>query len=63
MKTMETMMSVKKQRASEILASIFEIFGAATTAAATVRNHRRPEDRTLRTLGIDPANFPSVREF
>lgn len=38
----------------------FAILGAATAAAAAVEDHRRPTDRHLRTLGIDPANFPSA---
>lgn len=35
-----------------------EIFGAAATASAAVRNHRRPPDQALVTLGIDPERFP-----
>jgi|EndMetStandDraft_4_1072995.scaffolds.fasta_scaffold164795_2 hypothetical protein len=37
---------------------MFTIFSAAATASAAVRNHRRPADETLRTLGIDPSRFP-----
>lgn len=37
---------------------VFTIFSAAATASAAVRNHRRPADETLRTLGIDPSSFP-----
>ena len=37
------------------------VFGAATAAAAAVEGHRRPADRDLRTLGIDPARFDAVK--
>jgi hypothetical protein len=36
-----------------------EVFGAAITAAAAVRNHRRPSDHSLAALGIDPEHFPA----
>lgn len=39
----------------------FAVLGAATAAAAAVEGHRRPRARDLRTLGIDPANFPDTR--
>lgn len=35
----------------------FALFGAAASAAAAVDTHRRPSDRDLRTLGIDPKDF------
>lgn len=56
-------MSRVKQNASGIFGRTFAVFGAAISAAAAVRNHRRPSDRALRELGIDPATFPSVRQF
>ncbi|WP_331376713.1 hypothetical protein [Sinorhizobium chiapasense] len=39
----------------------FAVLGAANAAAAAVEGHRRPNARDLRTLGIDPANFPDIR--
>ncbi|WP_198935152.1 hypothetical protein [Pararhizobium arenae] len=36
------------------------VFGAASAAAAAVEGGRRPLDRDLNTLGIDPARFHSV---
>jgi len=33
------------------------MFGAATAVAAAVEGHRRPLDRDLHALGINPANF------
>jgi hypothetical protein len=38
----------------------FAVIGAASAAAAAVDGHRRPKDRDLRTLGINPADFPRV---
>ena len=36
----------------------FAVMSAANAAAAAVEGHRRPKDRDLRTLGINPADFP-----
>ncbi|NVD39859.1 MULTISPECIES: hypothetical protein [Sinorhizobium/Ensifer group] len=38
----------------------FAVLGAASAAAAAVEGHRRPKASDLRTLGIDPANFPGA---
>lgn len=38
----------------------FAVLGAASAAAAAVEGHRRPKASDLRTLGIDPANFPDA---
>ena len=40
------------------LGRAFAVLGAASAAAAAVEGRRRPKDRDLRTLGIDPASFP-----
>ncbi|MCD2182444.1 hypothetical protein [Rhizobium sp. GN54] len=40
------------------LGRAFAVLGAASAAAAAVEGNRRPKDRDLRTLGIDPASFP-----
>ncbi|MFC3074286.1 hypothetical protein [Shinella pollutisoli] len=42
------------------LGRAFAVLSAANAAAAAVEGHRRPKDRDLRTLGIDPADFPRV---
>ncbi|WP_087149339.1 hypothetical protein [Pararhizobium antarcticum] len=39
----------------------FAIFGAASAAAAAVEGNRRPRDRDLHTLGINPAHFNAVK--
>ncbi|WP_200943829.1 MULTISPECIES: hypothetical protein [unclassified Rhizobium] len=36
------------------------VFGAASAAAAAVEGGRRPRDRDLYELGIDPVRFHSV---
>lgn len=43
------------------IGSAFAVFGAARAVAAAVEGRRRPDARDLRTLGIDPENFPDVR--
>lgn len=40
------------------LGRAFAVLGAAGAAAAAVEGNRRPKDRDLRTLGIDPRSFP-----
>ena len=40
------------------LGRAFAVLGAASAAAAAVEGSRRPNDRDLRILGIDPASFP-----
>ena len=35
----------------------FAVLGAAAAASAAVDTNRRPKDRDLRTLGIDPKDF------
>ncbi len=45
------------------LGNIIDIVGAAISASAAVDSRRAPKARDLRTLGIDPAAFPSVRRI
>ncbi|SOC43351.1 hypothetical protein SAMN05892877_11156 [Rhizobium subbaraonis] len=40
------------------LGRAFAVLGAASAAAAAVEGRRRPRDRDLKILGIDPASFP-----
>lgn len=56
-------MAQMKKNAVGIFGRTFTLFGAAVSAAAAVRNHRRPSDQSLQALGIDPETFPSVREL
>ena len=56
-----TKMSALRKTTRGFLGNAIAVFGAATAAAAAVEGHRRPLDRDLRTLGIDPASFHSVR--
>ena len=39
---------------------VFAVLGAASKAAAAVENRRRPADRDLQTLGIDPVTFRAI---
>lgn len=56
-------MSTRTKSRFAFVGHAFAILGAASAAAAAVEGHRRPTDRHLRTLGIDPANFPSADKF
>jgi hypothetical protein len=53
-----TTMTARRSNPLQTFGRMFTIFSAAATASAAVRNHRRPTDETLRTLGIDPSSFP-----
>ncbi|MCM2471907.1 hypothetical protein HGO38_00230 [Rhizobium sp. CG5] len=53
-------MSTRTKSRFAFVGQAFAILGAASAAASAIEGHRRPTDRSLRTLGIDPANFPSA---
>jgi len=42
------------------IGSAVDMLGSAVAAASAVQSGRVPQSRHLRTLGIDPAAFPSV---
>ena len=50
-----------KNTVTRRLIGLFDDFGAAFAASAAVRSHRRPADRDLRQLGINPSDFPDMR--
>lgn len=52
------MSSIRKSIQQGFLGRAVAVFGAATAAAAAVEGHRRPKASHLKTLGIDPADFP-----
>lgn len=41
----------------------FDIVGSAIAAAAAANNGRKPRNRDLRILGIDPAQFHDIKRF
>jgi len=43
------------------LGNLLDIIGAAVSASAAVETRRRPNERDLRRLGIDPTTFPDMR--
>lgn len=40
--------------------SLIALFGAAASAAAAAESGRRPRNRTLETLGIDPEQYRKI---
>jgi hypothetical protein len=42
------------------VAGFVAVLGAARSAAAAVEGHRRPVDRDLTALGIDPVAFRAI---
>jgi len=52
------MSSIRKSIQQGLLGRAIAAFGAASAAAAAVEGHRRPKDHHLKTLGINPADFP-----
>lgn len=45
------------------LGNIIDIVGAAISVSSAVEVRRTPKPSDLRTLGIDPKSFPSVRSI
>lgn len=52
-----------RRMTKSVFGEAFAIFSAAISASAAVQNHRRPSERSLRQLGIDPAQFPAARNL
>jgi hypothetical protein len=42
---------------------LFDVLGSAIAVASAVESGRRPFDRDLDVLGIDPRNFRKIRRF
>ncbi len=53
-------MSILNNSRGSRLSRAFAIFGAAVSASAAVENGRRPRNRDLNTLGIDPKAFDRI---
>jgi hypothetical protein len=47
-------------RKPSLLRDLFNVLGAASSAAAATREHRAPATRDLRTLGIAPEQFRTI---
>ena len=54
------MTTLRNSFAQGFFGRAFAVLSAANAAAAAVEGHRRPKDRDLKTLGINPADFPRV---
>ncbi|SFA94277.1 hypothetical protein SAMN03159496_01078 [Rhizobium sp. NFR07] len=54
-------MSIQNSNRGNRWSRAFAIFGAAVSASAAVENGRRPRNRDLDTLGIDPQAFERIR--
>ena len=52
------MTTLRNSFAQGFFGRAFAVLSAANAAAAAVEGHRRPRERDLKTLGIDPAGFP-----
>ncbi|CAN7604358.1 MULTISPECIES: hypothetical protein [Neorhizobium] len=50
-------MSVQKKIRGSAIGRAFAVMSAAISVSAAVENHRRPSNRDLTTLGIDPKAF------
>lgn len=56
-------MSLRNSKHSGFFGRAFAVLGAASAAAAAVESHRRPRDRDLLILGIEPGNFPASKKI
>ncbi len=54
------MSTFRKSFSNSVFGRAFAVIGAVGAAAAAVEGSRRPRDRDLRTLGINPADFPRL---
>ena len=59
-KESKQMTTIRNSVAQGFFGRAFAVLSAAHAAAAAVEGHRRPKERDLRTLGINPADFPRV---
>ncbi|EUC00551.1 hypothetical protein PMI07_003837 [Rhizobium sp. CF080] len=50
-------MSVQTKSRRGVIGRAFAVMSAAISVSAAVENHRRPSNRDLNTLGIDPKAF------
>ncbi|HWD14471.1 hypothetical protein KHQ08_03110 [Pseudochrobactrum algeriensis] len=50
-------MTERTKHSRNFISRALAVFGAAASAAAAVEGRRRPHERDLRTLGINPADF------
>ena len=57
-KASKTMSTLRNSFAQGLFGRAFAVLSAANAAAAAVEGHRRPKDRDLKTLGINPVDFP-----
>jgi hypothetical protein len=59
-KASNPMTTLRNSFAQGFFGRAFAVLSAANAAAAAVEGHRRPKERDLKTLGINPADFPRV---
>lgn len=52
-----------KRTTLSAIGDMFDIFGSAISASRALEGNRRPYDRDLRKLGIDPAHFDRIARF
>lgn len=45
------------------LLGLLDVFGSAVSAASATRNHRQPDIRDLKRLGIDSDRFREINRF
>ncbi|MBB5090101.1 MULTISPECIES: hypothetical protein [Pseudochrobactrum] len=50
-------MTERTKHSRNFISRALAVFGAAASAAAAVEGRRRPHEKDLRTLGINPADF------
>ena len=52
-----------KRTTLSAIGGLLDIFGSAISASRALENNRKPHDRDLRKLGIDPAHFGRIARF
>jgi hypothetical protein len=52
-----------KRTTFSAIGDLIGIFGSAVSASRALESNRKPYDRDLRKLGIDPAHFDNISRF
>jgi hypothetical protein len=55
--------TMTKRSTLSAIGDMLDIFGSAISASRALEGNRKPYDRDLRKLGIDPAHFDRIARF
>lgn len=62
-RTMQKENPMNTRETFSAIGGFFSTFGSAVAVSRAVNTGRKPHSRDLRILGIDPAQFDTIRRF